>query len=407
MQTVATDKTAFDKPYDPISSAGMQRHAVDFEEKVNDILNGEQSIDRILFSDATELTIASGALSAPSLAIHTVAAQSGTSDDLDTIGASNNRFVFLKAKATHSIVVKHGIGNITTPGGIDVLLTGNRMMMLVCQGGEWGAIGNNTPINNLSATADPGGSADGLAGYSVGSLWMNTTLDRAWECVDASSGAAIWKLISPWQNGYEMRYWSVGGNLNITPIGLSGFTNNPDITSNPASNDSTNTWVDWPTQTSSGDRAGHEDATAAVRPAYNPVIEVNVKTSADLSSQRWWIGIASTRPNNADALTAATRFIGFRYANGTDTGWTPILNDGTTQNTGATIGTVATNTAYKLKLRVDANLTTAYLSVNDGAETVLSTNFPAIATDMQFYMLIYTNTAASRKMLVSSWSVSW
>lgn len=47
-------------------------------------------------------------------------------------------------------------------------------------------------FNNLSATTDPTTSNDNTQGYSVGSFWINVSLDRIYQCVDASTGAAIW-----------------------------------------------------------------------------------------------------------------------------------------------------------------------------------------------------------------------
>ena len=46
--------------------------------------------------------------------------------------------------------------------------------------------------NNLSATTSPSVTDDSGAGYTIGSVWINTTSDEAFRCVDASSGAAVW-----------------------------------------------------------------------------------------------------------------------------------------------------------------------------------------------------------------------
>jgi len=45
---------------------------------------------------------------------------------------------------------------------------------------------------NLSATTDPAVTSDTAAGYSVGSRWINVTLDKEFVCLDASNGAAVW-----------------------------------------------------------------------------------------------------------------------------------------------------------------------------------------------------------------------
>jgi hypothetical protein len=48
--------------------------------------------------------------------------------------------------------------------------------------------------NNLLAATDPGGSDDNTQDYSVGSRWLNTAAGRAWTCLSATTGAAIWAL---------------------------------------------------------------------------------------------------------------------------------------------------------------------------------------------------------------------
>jgi hypothetical protein len=49
--------------------------------------------------------------------------------------------------------------------------------------------------NNNTATTDPQATDDFSNGYSVGSLWLNTTTDRAHICTDSSTSAAQWSEI--------------------------------------------------------------------------------------------------------------------------------------------------------------------------------------------------------------------
>lgn len=46
--------------------------------------------------------------------------------------------------------------------------------------------------NNFAATANPGVSDDASAGYSAGSIWINTSAPAAFVCSDATEGAAVW-----------------------------------------------------------------------------------------------------------------------------------------------------------------------------------------------------------------------
>jgi len=45
---------------------------------------------------------------------------------------------------------------------------------------------------NLTATTDPGVGDDSDDGYTIGSRWVNVTLDKEFVCLDASVGAAVW-----------------------------------------------------------------------------------------------------------------------------------------------------------------------------------------------------------------------
>jgi hypothetical protein len=49
--------------------------------------------------------------------------------------------------------------------------------------------------DNLAAAVAPAVGDDDTAGYGVGSLWIDTTADTAYVCVDAGTGAAVWRVI--------------------------------------------------------------------------------------------------------------------------------------------------------------------------------------------------------------------
>jgi hypothetical protein len=48
--------------------------------------------------------------------------------------------------------------------------------------------------NNVAATTDPGASNDNTQGYTVGSIWVNTTNGRVWIAQAVGTGAAAWGL---------------------------------------------------------------------------------------------------------------------------------------------------------------------------------------------------------------------
>ena len=92
-------------------------------------------------------TIASGTIirTAP---IHKIAAQTGTTDDLDTIsGASEGDLVLLTPDASDTITVKHGTGNITLPNNADLVLDlVEHFVTLVYHGSMWYVVAVNPEL---------------------------------------------------------------------------------------------------------------------------------------------------------------------------------------------------------------------------------------------------------------------
>ena len=50
--------------------------------------------------------------------------------------------------------------------------------------------------NNFSATAAPTETDDSSNGYSVGSVWIDVSADKIYQCADSTNGAAIWKQLN-------------------------------------------------------------------------------------------------------------------------------------------------------------------------------------------------------------------
>lgn len=55
------------------------------------------------------------------------------------------------------------------------------------------SIYRDTPLNNYTAVTDPTTSNDNTQGYSVGSRWINVTLDRSFICLNSATASAIWR----------------------------------------------------------------------------------------------------------------------------------------------------------------------------------------------------------------------
>lgn len=203
---------------------------------------GPSLSDAYAYTDFTEITLAAG-VATVTRALHTVAAESGTADDLDTItlaipDVSTPVIIVIRAAAGDTITVKHSTGNVELNGAADYALSGDKTLALLHDGtiatdlSIPGASGTFAPVDatyitqtsngtltneqalsslatgamvvtnstgvitslkhNLSASVGPGASDDNTAGYSVGSMWINTTDNRIYFCISNGTGAAYW-----------------------------------------------------------------------------------------------------------------------------------------------------------------------------------------------------------------------
>jgi len=413
--SVATTKTGFDNTTDPVASAGMMTYAGSVDNLINNILNGNQAFDKQLFTASATMQIdgvSTQAIGVPTQALINVTPPGvASSGFLKTIGVSNNRFVILKATSGKAIVIDaRGTGNITSVDGGYLSLSGNAMALLFCHNSQWALIGSTnissnglTPFNNFAATTDPTPADDVGDAYGVGSKWVNVSADRAWINIDSTSTLAIWKQITPPKNRWGVR----AANAAAVGVGIAA----PTVANSPANaNDASNTFITLPTTAAAGNIAGWITTSFnLIRPAHDPIVEVIIKTSSDLTSQRDWIGLVDADITNVDTLAAGREFIGFRYSSvAVDPGWMPVLHDGTTQNVGTAMGgAIQASTVYKLRFRVVSALSTVYFSVNDSAEQAMTTNFPAAATDMGAICRCIAVAASIRNYAFASFDAAW
>lgn len=71
-------------------------------------------------------------------------------------------------------------------------------------------------LHNMNASAAPTVNDDSGDGYGVGSRWLDTASDREYVCLDATVGAAVWRLAT------------LGTSASFTPV-LNAVTSNPTL----------------------------------------------------------------------------------------------------------------------------------------------------------------------------------
>jgi len=77
---------------------------------------------------------------------------------------------------------------------IDAAATADGTTVLTALGTNafWKIIGSVAVQNNFIATVAPTATDDSVAGYSVGSMWVDVTANISYVCVDSTATAAIW-----------------------------------------------------------------------------------------------------------------------------------------------------------------------------------------------------------------------
>jgi hypothetical protein len=165
-------------------------------------LNGVQNFDQLKFTDATELTIASGAITI-SQSYHKIDTEANAaSDDLDTIsGGALGDILFLRAEdAGRTFNIRHiggGTGNLRTADGSAIVFDEiyKVAMLLNYDGSNWFAMAFPLNIVNLAEKTIPAGDdvlviEDSAASYAKKKLLVSNVLPMAIMRDEKASGTA-------------------------------------------------------------------------------------------------------------------------------------------------------------------------------------------------------------------------
>ena len=150
----------------------------------------------LIFPAATELTIASGAVTATQ-GVHTLDTEAdAASDDLDTIaGGTAEEIIFVRpSSAARTVVLKHAIGanRIACLGGRDISLAeATDWAMLAYDGTQWVAVAASTLADGILATANTWTALQTLSGglTSTGASTLTKLLAAASTELTIATGA--------------------------------------------------------------------------------------------------------------------------------------------------------------------------------------------------------------------------
>jgi hypothetical protein len=351
---------------------------------VNNAIDGTTAITQLRLGTSA-LTIAAGAVTV-TRSRHTVDTEGGAAaDDLDTIngGTDGDMLEISLANAARVVTIRHNVGNIRTVSGGNIVMEANQVVQLRYLGTVWVVLAEG----GLLVRNGIGAALTRLRDVTV----PNGVV------LGASAGAATLGFLPGYEgkNFFAMR--AAGAVISSVGAGAMTAANTPVVAS-----DADGAFLAMVTTASSGNAGGVVSTFDLVERQHNPTLVAIVKTPSTITSVRYFVGLTSAALTDADAIAGATEFIGFRWSTVTaDVGWRPVTKDSTTQNTGTAIGTVAADTKYKLKFRVDSGAGIVYFSVNDSAEQSLNANLPAAGTNLGVVVRVFTQTAAIRQINLS------
>jgi len=195
------------------------------------------------------------------------------------------------------------------------------------------------------------------------------------------------------------KWWMVNSAAaTYQPVGVAA----PTVTVTASeSNDVDSTYVNHAAAATAGTATGIISVTFdLVRTGYNPSFMALIRTGADITNVRIWVGLFSAAPT-LDQL-GAIQGVAFRFATGVpDSGWVGVTSNGVTPRVTPEIAPIAVNSRYLMKLRVDNTAGIAYFSINDGAEVSLNTNLPPATTELGYGVRIITTTATAKSIKIS------
>jgi hypothetical protein len=449
-----------------IDAADVTTPISQLKTSLEDALNGIQAFDRQSFGAPEALTISAlGVITVTKTNVVVDTFASASTDDLDTIsGGANGRILYLRcASNSRNVVIRHGVGNIRTANGSNYVLNSTDLFVyLVHNGTNWlavltaqnqflnlGGFGPTTTINGdaiartrvMHFLVPESGTSDDLrtiSGGVAGDVIViapasgSTSVIRVRHKALAGGNIALSDQRDRWLvqqedmlallfNGsywcelskeapstgllYQNSWFERASAATFESVGVAAGTNGGAGALTNA-NDTEDIYVSQAIAATAGTIGGRRTTTFnLVRRAYNPIFEAVIKTPADITNMRFWVGMFGAAPTNVDTL--ATHGIVFRYSTvAADAGWMAVCNDGSIQSTPSFVSSIAANTRYTFRIRVD-DTGSAWFSVNEGGEVQAFTNLPASALDMGAGCIGITTTASAKSMIVGRYGVRW
>jgi hypothetical protein len=340
------------------------------------------------------LTIASGIITI-SRTSHVMDVETGSSDDLDTIAGftAGDLLTLQIVSGARPITVKHDTGNIFLADAKDRTISDVRHMLML----------KYDAVNAKWIEHKPGDYAINMREILSNHTTYNVEELRIPDRTPVNLSNNILRLLLR-PNAAASKIFEVVA-VGATPFVAANGMILPTVTGTASvSNQSSSAYTNFLTTTGANNTAGIISTTFNLtRRSHDPSGFIWLKTgaAADIVDVRFFIGLFSAAPANADDPSASC--VGIRFSSATDGGWVGIVSSGAAAvSVTASLGAVAADTAYLLSWRIDTTLQRAYFSLNNGTEVELDSNLPAAATELGLVArVINTDAGETNNWLLS------
>lgn len=249
---------------------------------------------------------------------------------------------------------------------------------------------------DFTGAGTPQGSQTAVGGQTYrdttnGVLWVHLPLassNTGWYVMGFRGTAAAWQI-------NQFQFVPFVGNTGVGSIGnvlgVAAFSTNGTVTQTVLS-DAHGSWLTTAAGASATNVGYWQSFTWDLTQDFDVVWKIRTDHSA-VTSVRYTYYICTGDPSG-DNL-GGTKGFGFRFStNASDPGWVGVNGDGTTQHVTGNLASVSSNTIYTLRMRRVG--TTVYYSVNDGAETSVTSNLPSSGTAGEISMYVSALSASVR-----------
>lgn len=170
-------------------------------------------------------------------------------------------------------------------------------------------------------------------------------------------------------------------------------------------NDNDGAWRRATTAASVSSVARTGSGVSYTRTRMNPTIVSTIRTGADITNVRIYVGLYFQNGFSVLSDNPTGPYAMFRYStDATDPGWVGVTRDSGAQSVSANVANIAASTNYTLRMRVAANGTSIYFSVDGGAEVLINSNTPVNTQD--FYLLTSVESRSASAHILDMMSMA-